>query len=165
MCLWSPHCRKMALCRVLGALPSVFLSGTRQRSLWWSSVALGKVLSVTTAFFESRNLGTGKTLGKDRFTERQALDERRSSAKDRQQPSIADGRYLCRVPGVDTRQRRYFAECRSRRHSARRHSAKHVLSSALPRHSAKYISIFSFYSQTFCGLFLHYVDLHVLFLA
>jgi hypothetical protein len=146
MCPWSPHCRKTTLYRVLGSLPSArrfaecFLSGTRQRSLWRSSATLGKVLlSVTTAFSESRTLDTGKTLGKDRFSERQALDERRSSAMDRQKSSIADGRYLCRVSGVDARQRRYFAECRFRRHSA-----KHVLSSALPRHSKKYISIFFF---------------------
>jgi hypothetical protein len=29
-----------------------------------------------------------------------------------QQPFISDGRYLCREPDFDTRQRRYFAECR-----------------------------------------------------
>jgi hypothetical protein len=54
-------------------------------------------------------------------------------------------RLLCRVP-----------------HS--RHSAKHSLSSVISRHSTKYIFIFfNFVSQTFCGMFLHYVDLHVSF--
>jgi hypothetical protein len=52
-----------------------------------------------------------KTLGKDNFTECQTLDEGRLSAKGRQQPSIADGRYLYRVPDFGTRQRSYFAEC------------------------------------------------------
>jgi hypothetical protein len=42
----------------------------------------------------------------------QTLGKRRRLAKGRQQPSIADDCYLCRVLGVDTRQRRYFAKCR-----------------------------------------------------
>jgi hypothetical protein len=44
-------------------------------------------------------------------TEYQTLGERWCSSKDRQQQSIADGRYLCRVSKVNTRQRSYFAEC------------------------------------------------------
>jgi hypothetical protein len=44
-----------------------------------------------------------KTLGKDNFAERQALGERWRSAKDRQQPSIADGRYPYQVSSPDTR--------------------------------------------------------------
>jgi hypothetical protein len=69
------HYWNLALCRVLNALLSVF---------YW---ALGKVLlSVTTAFAESRNLG------KKLFAECLTLGERRRSAKGRQQPSIDDGR-------------------------------------------------------------------------
>jgi hypothetical protein len=38
------------------------------------------------------------------------------------------------------------------------------LPSVIFRHSAKYIFIFFYFvSQTFCGMFLHYVDLHVSF--
>jgi hypothetical protein len=45
-----------------------------------------------------------------------------------------------------------------------RHSAKDSLPSVFSRHSAKHIFIFfDFVSQTFCGMFLHYVDLHVSF--
>jgi hypothetical protein len=48
----------MALCRMLGALPSAFGHSAKQ-SL--PSVALGKVLlSVTATFTKSRTLGTGK---------------------------------------------------------------------------------------------------------
>jgi hypothetical protein len=51
-----------------------------------------------------------KDIGKDNFVECQTLSERRRSAKDRQQPSIADGRYLCRAPGFGIRQKSYFPE-------------------------------------------------------
>jgi hypothetical protein len=43
-----------------------------------------------------------------------------------------------------------------------RHSAEQALPSAPVGHSTKYIFIF-FANQTFCGMFLHYVDLHVPF--
>jgi hypothetical protein len=79
------HYRNRALCRVL------FVGHSAKTSL--SSAALGKVLLlVTTTFTKSRTLGT-----------------RRHSAKvARQQPSIADGRYLCRESGLGTRQSSYF---------------------------------------------------------
>jgi hypothetical protein len=41
---------------------------------------------------------------------RQTLGERRRSAKNREQPSIVYGHYLCRAPDVGTRQRGYFTE-------------------------------------------------------
>jgi hypothetical protein len=45
-----------------------------------------------------------------------------------------------------------------------RHSAKHTLPSVISGHSAKYIFIFFYFvSRNFCGMFLHYVDLHVSF--
>jgi hypothetical protein len=99
-----------------------------------------------------------QTLGKDRFAECQTLGEPRRLAKDHQQSSIADGHYLCREPGVDTRQRRYFVDCRSastRQTMLCRVSYLDTWQSIFP--------FFSFSSQTFCGLFLHYVDLHVPF--
>jgi hypothetical protein len=51
------------------------------------------------------------TLGKEIFAECQTLSEMRRTAKSRQQPSIGDGRYLCRVSRDDTRQTYLFAEC------------------------------------------------------
>jgi hypothetical protein len=124
------HYRNLRLCRVLGALPSAFCR------------ALGKaLLSVTTAFAESRTLGTGthsaktplKALGKEAFAEcrtrqspalgndgvcreqdsrhRNTLGEAWLSAKDRQPPSKADGRYLCGESSSSTRQRIFCAEC------------------------------------------------------
>jgi hypothetical protein len=108
----------------------LFVAHSVKKSL--SSATLGKVLlSVMTTFTESR------TLGKDLFVECQTLDERQRSAKSHQQPSIADGRYLCRVSKVGTRQRSYFVECRPPRHSV-----NYVLPSAYLGHSAKYIFIF-----------------------
>jgi hypothetical protein len=98
-------------------------------------------------------------LGKDKFAECQTLGKGgsrqravsgRPRADGRQSLPRANGwhsakRLLCRVP-----------------HS--RHSAKHSLPSVISGHSAKYIFIFfNFVSQTFCGMFLHYVDLHVSF--
>jgi hypothetical protein len=107
---------------------------------------LGKVLlSITTAFTESRTLGTGR-----HFAECQTLDERRCSTEGRQQPFITDGRYLCRAPGFGTPQTR--------------RSANHALPSATVKHSAKYfLFFFTFFQPNFCGMFLYYVDLHVLF--
>jgi hypothetical protein len=92
-----------------------------------------------------------KTLGKDTFVECSTLGERQLSAKSRQPLSKADGRYLCREPSSGTRQTRStlgrasFAEC--------------------PRWTLGKVYFYFFYfaNQTFCGMFLHYVDLHVPF--
>jgi hypothetical protein len=87
------HYRNRVLCRVLDALPSAFCR------------ALGKVLlSVMTAF--KQNSQHRNTLGKKIFAECQTLGEWQRSAKSRQQPSVSDGRYLCRAPSFGTRQRR-----------------------------------------------------------
>jgi hypothetical protein len=53
------------------------------------------------------------TLDKVTFAECQALGEIGHTAKGRQQPSIADARYLCRVSEVDSQQKNFFAECLS----------------------------------------------------
>jgi hypothetical protein len=94
---------------VLGTLPNAFFRAlgevfaechTRQ------SPTLGNA-----HVYRERDSRHTKTLGKDLFTECQALGEGRRSAKGRQQPSIADDRYLCRESGFGTRQSSYFAEC------------------------------------------------------
>jgi hypothetical protein len=80
------------------ALPSArlfaecILLGTRQ------SPALGN-----DRVYREQDSRQRKTLDKDNFAERQALDERWRSAKDRQQASIADGHYPCRVSSPYTR--------------------------------------------------------------
>jgi hypothetical protein len=51
------------------------------------------------------------TLGKGVFAECQALGEMRHTTKGRQQSSIVDDHYLCRVSGVDTRQNNFFVGC------------------------------------------------------
>jgi hypothetical protein len=97
--------------------------------------------------------------GKDTFAECETLDKGgarqravsgRPKADDRQSLPRAGGWHstkslLCRVPNIG-------------------HSAKYSLPSVFSSHSAKYIFIFfDFVSQTFYGMFLHYVDLYVSF--
>jgi hypothetical protein len=86
-----------------------------------------------------------QALGKDCFAKSQTL------SKDGSRQRVVSGRLqltavsLCRVPNIG-------------------HSAKDALPSVFSRHSAKYIFIFFYFvSQTFCGMFLHYVDLYVSF--
>jgi hypothetical protein len=104
-CLWVHQCyRNPALCRVL------FVGHSAKKYL--PSAALGKVLlSVTTAFIESRTLDTEIHSAKKSLSSAKTLGERRRSAKGRQQPSIANDCYLCRAPSFGTRQRSFFTEC------------------------------------------------------
>jgi hypothetical protein len=81
----------------------------------------------------------------------------RRSTKGRQQLSIADGRYLCWATGFGTRQRTYFIKC------LKPDTRQIVLCRVYHGHLVTYFYFFYFPNQTFCGLFLHYVDLHVLF--
>jgi hypothetical protein len=144
------------------ALPSVglfaecLLSGTRQRRLCWEPhsakkalprAALGKVrLSATSLFTECWTLGTGPHSAKTR------LPSVKHSAKGAlgKGPSVAIPKLtavsLCREPTVGTRQRGFFAECQ------------------IVGTRQSIILFFCFCPQTFCDMFLHYVDLHVSFL-
>jgi hypothetical protein len=72
------------------------------------SPALGNVSVYREQDTQHRN-----TLGKEIFVECRTLGERQLSAKGRQQPSKADGRYLCRASNFGTRQRNFFAECQT----------------------------------------------------
>jgi hypothetical protein len=119
-----------------------FLSNTRQSLLYRCRPRQNLALSNNHAYREldSRHR---ETLGKVRFAECQPLGEERLSAKDRQQPSTTDGRYLSRVLGGSTRQSSLFAEW--------------------PTPNTRHFLIFSFPTQTFCGIFLHYLNLHVQF--
>jgi hypothetical protein len=135
--------RLFAECRRAAALPSAFYRAlgkadfaerrTRQ------SPTLGKDL-----IYRVQDTRHSQALGKDCFAESQTLD------KDSSRQRAVSGRLrltavsLCRVSHIG-------------------HSAKDALPSVFSRHSAKYIYIFYFVSQTFCGMFLHYVDLYLSF--
>jgi hypothetical protein len=138
------HYRNSALCRVPAALPSAFYRTlgkadfaerrTRQRP------TLGKGL-----IYRVRDTRHSLALGKDCFAECQTL------GKDGSRQRAVSGRLqltavsLYRVPHIG-------------------HSTKDALPSVFSRHSAKYIFIFFYFvSQTFCGMFLHYVDLYLSF--
>jgi hypothetical protein len=142
---------------VPAALPSAFYR------------ALGKEDFVERCTRQSPALGTElvyrvqdtrhrETLGKDCFVERQTL------GKDGARQRAVNGRLqltavsLCRGPKVGTRESRFFAEYQI--YGTRQRGS---LPSAFCGHSAKHFLIFYFVHQTFCGIFLHYVDLHVLF--
>jgi hypothetical protein len=98
-----------------------------------------------------------KTLGKDNFVECQTLGEQRRSAKVCQQPSIVDGRYLCRVLSFGTVQRSFFVECLTS------DTQPSMLCRVPFLDTRQSIFLFFFPNQTFCGMFLHYVDLHIPF--
>jgi hypothetical protein len=93
------HYQNLALCLVLCALLSIFCR------------ALDKAVFVGCHTRQSPTLGNDhvyreqdsrhmETLDKDNFVDCQTLGEERRSAKSRQQPSIANNRYLCRVSHV-----------------------------------------------------------------
>jgi hypothetical protein len=130
-----------------GGFAECFLSGTRQ------SPALG-----TELVYRVQDTRHRETLGKDCFVERQTL------GKDGARQRAVNGRLqltavsLCRGSKVGTRQSRFFAEYQI--YGTRQRGS---LPSAFCGHSAKHFLIFYFVHQTFCGIFLHYVDLHVLF--
>jgi hypothetical protein len=121
--------------------------------------ALGKVrLSAKSLFTECWTLGTGPHSAKT------SLLSVKHSAKGAlgKGPSAAVPKLtavsLCREPTVGTRQRVFFAECQI---VGTRQSPLCRVSSLDTRQSI--FLFFYFVSQTFCGMFLHYVDLHVSF--
>jgi hypothetical protein len=120
--------------------------------------ALGKVrLSAKNLFTECWTLGTGPHSAKTRLpsvkhSAKGALSKEPSAAV----PTLT-AVSLCREPMVGTRQRGFFAECQIVGTRQRRLCR---VSSLDTRQS---IFLFFFVSQTFCGMFLHYVDLHVSF--
>jgi hypothetical protein len=143
--------RGFAECRPLCRVP--FVGHSAKKAL--PRATLGKVrLSATSLFTECWTLGTGPHSTKTRLpsvkhSAKGALGKGSSAAV----PKLT-AVSLCREPRVGTRQRVFFVECQvvGTRQRTR----------VFSRHSAKYIFIFfDFVSQTFCGMFLHYVDLHV----
>jgi hypothetical protein len=140
------HYRNPGLCRVPAGLPSAFYRAlgkadfaerrTRQ------SPTLGKDL-----IYRVQDTWHSQALGKDCFAESQTLGKdgsRQRAVSVRLQLTAVS---LCRVPNIG-------------------HSAKDTLLSVLSRHSTKYIFIFFYFvSQTFCGMFLHYVDLYLSFVG
>jgi hypothetical protein len=122
-----PSARRFAEC---------FLLGTRQRILCCRS--LGK------EFFAKCRTRQSYTLSNIPVYREYDTQYRLTLGKGHQQPSIADGRYLCQAPDIATRQTML---CRV---------------STLDTRQSIFL-FFPFSNQTFCGLFLHYVDLHVPF--
>jgi hypothetical protein len=124
-----------------------FLSDTRQ------SPALGKDL-----VYRVQDTRYRITLGKDSFAECRTL------GKDGVRQRAVSGRLkmtavnLCRGPKVGTRQRGFFAECQSA--DTRQRTLYRVLFLAIDK---VYFYFLNFGNQTFCGMFLHYVDLNVPF--
>jgi hypothetical protein len=122
--------------------------------------ALGKVrLSATSLFTECWTLGTGphstKTLLPSvKHSAKWALGKGPSAAV----PKLT-AVSLCREPRVGTRQRVFFAECQI---VGTRQRTLCRVSSPDTRQSV-FLFFFDFVYQTFYGMFLHYVDLHVSF--
>jgi hypothetical protein len=139
----------LTLCRVH------FIGHSANQAL--PSAALGKVLlSVKSSFTECGTLGTERHSSKTDLPSGNTR-QRLRSAKGLQRPSKADGRQP--LPRAGTRQKGFFAEC----HISGTRQIR-SLPSVFFGHSAKHIFIvFNFGYQTFCGMFLHYVDLHVSF--
>jgi hypothetical protein len=122
--------------------------------------ALGKVrLSAKSLFTECWTLGTGPHSAKT------SLPSVKHSAKGalRKGPSAAVPKLtavsLCREPTVGTRQRVFFVECQIVGTRQRRLCRV----SSLDTRQSIFLFFFYFVSQTFCGMFLHYADLHVSF--
>jgi hypothetical protein len=143
---------------VSDSLPSVFCRALDKEGFTESrtrqSPALGNEL-----IYRVQDTRHRTTLGKDMFAECQTLVKEGSRQRAVSGRPKADGhqplsraeawhsakRFLCRVPNAG-------------------HSVKNSLPSVFYRHSANHIFVFlHFGHQTFCGMFLHYVDLHVPF--
>jgi hypothetical protein len=131
-----------------GGFDEYFLSGTRQRRICRvpCSVNLG---SRQRSPLPSAEHSAQDALGNDKFAEGQTLGKGGS-----RQSAVS----LCREPTAGTRQRGFFAECHI---VGTRQSVLCRVSSLNTRQSI--FLFFYFVSQNFCGMFLHYVDLHVSF--
>jgi hypothetical protein len=147
--------RGFAECRPLCRVP--FVGHSTKKAL--PRAALGKVrLSATSLFIECWTLGRGphsaKTLLRSvKHSAKWALGKGPSAAV----PKLT-AVSLCREPRVGTRQRVFFAECQIV--GTRQRTLCRV--SSLDTRQSIFL-FFYFVYQTFCGMFLHYVDLHVSF--
>jgi hypothetical protein len=123
------------------------------------SATLGNVrLSAKSPFTECWTLGTGRHSAKTslpsvKHSANGALGKGPSAAV----PELTSVS-LCREPTAGTRQRVFFAEC----HVVDTRQRIVCRVSSLDTRQIIF-SFFYFVSQTFCGMFLHYVDLHVSF--
>jgi hypothetical protein len=140
---------------VLYSLPSAFFGHSAKKSL--PSAALGKDrLSAKSPFTECLTLGTGlhsakTSLPSVKHSTKGALGKGPSTVV----PKLTVVS-LCREPTARTRQRGFFAEC----HIVGTRQRRLCRVSSLDTRQSIFL-FFYFVSQTFCGMFLHYVDLHV----
>jgi hypothetical protein len=121
--------------------------------------ALGEfLLSVTSWFTECRTLSTGELSAKTCLPSVKHLAKvalgKGSSATVIKLTAVS----LCRGPRVGTRQKGFFAECQI--FDTRQRTLCRV--SSLDTRQSIFL-FFRFCLQTFCGMFLHFVDLHVSF--
>jgi hypothetical protein len=100
------HCRNPTLCRVLGALPSAFyraLSKEVGKEVFAECRTRQRPALSNEHVYREQDARQRNTLDKEIFADCQTLGKQRLSTKGRQQPSIADDRYLYRAPRVGTR--------------------------------------------------------------
>jgi hypothetical protein len=144
-----------AECCIICRVP--FVGHSAKKAL--PSAALGKVrISAKNPFTECSTLGTGQHSAKT------SLPSVHHSAKGAlgKGPSAAVPKLtavsLCREPTAGTRQRGFFAEC----HIVGTRQRRLCRVSSLDTRQSIFL-FFYFVSQNFCGMFLHYIDLHVSF--
>jgi hypothetical protein len=149
---------------MFGALPSVFY-WTLDKEIFDKLRTRSNPTLSNYGVYREQDARHMKTLGNKHSSNGDAQQ------KGRQQSSIADGRYLCRELGFGTRQRNYFAEC-LRSDTQQRMICRVPFLDTQQRMICRVpfldtrqsiFLFFSFSNQTFCGLFLHYIDLHVPF--
>jgi hypothetical protein len=118
--------------------------------------AFGKVLlSVMTAFTESRTLDTEIRSAKKSLPS--AKHSANGSARQRGVSNCLNLTPLSLpVPSFDTRQRNFFAEYPG-------YDTQQSMLCRVPSLDTRQSIFFPFPNQTFCGMFLHYVDINVPF--
>jgi hypothetical protein len=139
----TDHASLAGITAGIRAFAECFFSGTRQKVFAESRIRQSPALGNELVYrvWDTRH---GNTFGKDIFAEWQTLgkgDARQRAVSGRLKLTAVS---LCRGPRVGTRQRPLYR-----------------VSSLDTRQNIFYF--FNFGNQTFCGMFLHYVDLHVPF--
>jgi hypothetical protein len=104
------HYRKHALYRVPDGLPSITYRALDK--ILFAECYSRRIMTLGIHILcRAPNTRHILTLGKGRFAECQTLGEMRLTTKGRQQPSISDGCYLCRVSRDRHTTKLFFAEC------------------------------------------------------
>jgi hypothetical protein len=150
------HYRNPGLCRVPDALPSAFCRALGKGGFAESRTRRNPALD-NELVYRVQDTRHRQTLGKDMFAECQTLGKGGAWQRAVSGRPKADGRQP--LPRVGTRQRGFFAECQIFSTRQRTLYRECLLSTF----GKSYFYFLDFVHQTFCGMFLHYVDLHVSF--